>query len=98
VASSIKVLFQLGEKCIDIGITLAQGFNALNTVANCRMITTIVKAANDRGGPPTDVLCEIHGHLAIKASRLGVPQAARRTEARGDRGIDLRKRNAPMPT
>ena len=66
--------FQIRKERIDLGITLPQGFDPPNRVANRRVITTIVETANNRNGPAAHMVGQIHGNLSIKASGLRVSQ------------------------
>jgi hypothetical protein len=61
---------QVTHQRIHIRITLAKGFDSLDAITDGGMIATVVIASNVLGAPVADILRQVHGNLAIKASRL----------------------------
>jgi hypothetical protein len=61
---------QVTHQRIHIGVTIAQGFDSLDAITDGGMIATAVIAPNGLGAPVANMLRQVHGNLAIKASRL----------------------------
>jgi hypothetical protein len=89
VAPGRKLVFEIGDKRIDISVGLPECLDSLNAVTNRRVVATAIKAPDDCGTPAANMFGQVPSNLPIKASGLRVAQAARDSEARGNHCIDL---------
>jgi hypothetical protein len=66
------LLFQFGDERIHFGIAFAQCLDALNTVADGRVITAVVETSDYGRAPPANMPRQMHRDLPIEARWLRV--------------------------